>query len=72
MKDDGLTRSQKIVQIVLAWLVPVLGPVTVLGFQGRNHTRQEMKELVPPPFHMVGFGKVRQESYREDGEGVCG
>lgn len=72
LKDSGLTGAQKTLQVVLVWIIPVLGPCAVLGFQGLSHSREEMKTLVPSPFHLVGYTKPRGESYREDGEGVCG
>ena len=70
-RDPGLSNLQKLGQSLLIWLLPVLGASIVLAFLGQNHTRDEMRSLVPPPFHMVGY-KRREREYNEPPEGVCG
>lgn len=70
-RDPGLSSFQKLGQSLLIWLLPALGTSIVLVFLGQNHTREEMRSLVPPPFHMIGY-KRREREYNEPPEGVCG
>ena len=70
-RDPGLSGFQKMGQSILIWLLPVIGASIVLAFLGQNHTRDEMRSLVPSPFHMVGY-KRREREYHEPPEGVCG
>lgn len=70
-RDSGLSGFQKLGQSVLIWLLPVIGASIVLAFLGQNHTRNEMRSLVPFPFHLVGY-KRREREYNEPPEGVCG
>jgi len=51
--DPGLTVLQKIVQVLIIWIVPLIGMCVVLLMQGNNHTRAEMKSLVPFPFYLA-------------------
>ena len=71
LRDPGLSIFQKTGQILIIWLLPVIGAAGVLFFLGQNHTRAEMRSLVPFPFHMVGY-KRREREYEEPPEGVCG
>jgi hypothetical protein len=70
-RDSGLSGFQKSGQTLLIWLLPAIGASIVLAFLGQNHTRDEMRSLVPFPFHMVGY-KRREREYNEPPEGVCG
>ena len=70
-RDRGLSGFQKSGQSLLIWFLPVIGASIVLAFLGQNHTRDEMRSLVPAPFHMVGY-KRREREYNEPPEGVCG
>ena len=51
--DPGLSPFQKLAQTTIVWLVPVFGMTVVLLMQGNNHTRDEMKTLVPFPFYLA-------------------
>ena len=51
--DSGLTILQKLIQTLMIWLIPVFGMCVVLLMQGNDHTRAEMKSLVPFPFYLV-------------------
>jgi hypothetical protein len=51
--DSGLSVFQKIAQTMIIWLIPVFGMCVVLVMQGNNHTRAEMKSLVPFPFYLA-------------------
>ena len=53
LADSGLSVFQKIVQTMIIWLIPVFGMIVVLLMQGNNHTRAEMKRLVPFPFYLA-------------------
>ena len=74
--DAGLTIPQKIVQVLIIWFVPVFGMCAVLLMQGNNHTRAEMRSLVPFPFYLAspsrpGDGSLA--STAQDGAGDhCG
>jgi hypothetical protein len=70
-RDSGLSSFQKLGQTLLILLLPAIGASIVLAFLGQNHTRDEMRSLVPFPFHMVGY-KRREREYNEPPEGVCG
>jgi hypothetical protein len=70
-RNPGLSGFQKFGQSILIWLLPVIGASIVLAFLGQNHTRDEMRSLVPFPFYMVGY-KRREREYNEPPEGVCG
>ena len=70
-RNPGLSGFQKLGQSILIWLLPVIGASIVLAFLGQNHTRDEMRSLVPFPFYMVGY-KRREREYNEPPEGVCG
>lgn len=74
--DPGLTIFQKIAQAMIVWLIPVLGLCVVLFMQGNNHTRAEMRKLVPFPFYLAAPA-VRSDgslaSSAQDGAGdYCG
>jgi hypothetical protein len=70
--DPGLSILQRVAQSVIIWLIPVFGMIIVLLMQGNNHTRAEMKGLVPFPFYLVAPA-VRQDgtlsSVAQDGAG---
>lgn len=51
--DNGLSAFQKLTQSSIVWLIPVFGMSIVLLMQGNNHTRAEMKRLVPFPFYLA-------------------
>lgn len=51
--DSGLSVLQKVAQSMIIWLIPVFGMSIVLLMQGNNHTRTEMKKLVPFPFYLA-------------------
>jgi hypothetical protein len=70
-RDSGLSSFQKSGQTLLIWLLPAIGASIVLAILGQNHTRDEMRSLVPFPFHMVGY-KRREREYNQPPEGVCG
>ena len=74
--DAGLTVLQKVAQILIIWLIPVLGVCLVLVMQGNNHTRSEMKNLVPFPFYLVAHSRPVDgslASLAQDGAGEhCG
>lgn len=74
--DAGLTVFQKVAQTLIIWLVPVFGMCVVLLMQGNNHTRSEMKSLVPFPFYLVAQSGPRDGSLAslvQDGAGdLCG
>ena len=71
LRDSGLSILQKIGQILLVWVIPLVGASVVLAFLGQNHTRAEMRTLVPSPFHLAGHTR-RERDYNEPPEGVCG
>ena len=74
--DVGLTVLQKIAQVLIIWLIPVFGICLVLVMQGNNHTRSEMKNLVPFPFYLVAHSSPGDSSLAnlaQDGVGEhCG
>jgi len=74
--DAGLTVFQRVAQTLIIWLVPVFGMCVVLLMQGNNHTRSEMKSLVPFPFYLVAQTRPRDGSLAslvQDGAGDhCG
>ena len=70
-RDQGLTVLQKTAQTFLIWILPFIGALIVLVFLAQNHTRAEMRSLVPPPFHMVGYQR-REREYHEPPEASCG
>jgi len=74
--DSGLSVFQKIAQTIIIWFIPVLGMSVVLLMQGNNHTRAEMKTLVPFPFYLVAPAVQRDGSLSspvQDGAGdYCG
>lgn len=79
--DSGLTVLQKFFQILIIWLIPVIGASLVLAMQGNNYTRTEMRSLVPFPFYLAGYSKPRDGSLTSAaqdgagdgcGEGACG
>ncbi len=74
--DSGLSVFQKIAQAVIVWLIPVFGMSVVLLMQGNNHTRAEMKSLVPFPFYLAapaGQSDGSLSSPAQDGAGdYCG
>lgn len=51
--DTGLSVFQKVTQSLIIWLIPAFGMSIVLLMQGNNHTRAEMKKLVPFPFYLA-------------------
>lgn len=71
LRDAGLSALQKTVQLLIIWILPVIGAALVLFFLGQNHTRAEMRSLVPSPFHMVGYQR-REREYEEPPESTCG
>ncbi|MEO1201077.1 MAG: hypothetical protein AAFX10_00125 [Pseudomonadota bacterium] len=84
IRDGGLTAFQKSAQVVLLWLLPFLGGLVVLSMQGMNHTRSEMRELLPFPFYLAGHADPGASPFRQYphdgddisasdvGEGTCG
>ena len=84
VRDDGLTAGQKLGQIVLVWFLPLIGAAIVLAMQGQNHSRSELKALLPFPFWYAGFPDMKRspnspspqdgidDTHRYDGEGACG
>ena len=83
--DDGLTGKQKLLQALVSWFIPIIGGCFVIAMQGQNHTRSEMKALMPFPFYLAGqadrpknpFKAVASSVTAEDqdwssGEGSCG
>ena len=83
--DDGLTGKQKLIQALVSWLVPIIGGCVVIVMQGQNHTRSEMKALMPFPFYLVGHMErptnpfksasssvTAEDQDRSSGEGSCG
>ena len=71
LRDRGLSPLQKTGQSALVWLLPLAGACVVLVFLGHNNTRAEMRSLVPPPFHMLGYER-REREYHDPPEGSCG
>ena len=69
VREVGLQTIQKILQTILVWVLPVIGGSIVLAMQGQNHTRDEMKKLVPFPFYLVGYRKPYRDSGPKFGEG---
>lgn len=74
--DTGLSFFQKVAQTMIIWVIPVLGMSIVLLMQGNNHTRAEMKSLVPFPFYLVapsspGDGSLSGTAY-DGAEDHCG
>ncbi len=84
VRDAGLSIGQRFGQAVIVWLLPFLGALLILFVQGMSHTRDEMKSLVPFPFYLAGYNKVRPNPHRDEygsavdppgesfGEGSCG
>ena len=84
IRDGGLTAFQKIAQIFLVWLIPFFGGLIVLNMQGMNHTRSEMRDILPFPFYFAGHLDPSESPFRQDshdgagssaadlGEGSCG
>ena len=74
--DSGLTILQKLIQTLIIWLIPVFGMCVVLLMQGNNHSRAEMKSLVPFPFYLVADSRPGDGSLAgpvQDGAGDhCG
>lgn len=77
--DDGLTWIQRILQILIVWILPIIGSAIVLLMQGQSHSRSEMRSLVPFPLYFVGYDKPLggpDQKYGEGGaensEGSCG
>ena len=74
--DSSLSVFQKIAQTMIIWLIPLLGMSVVLLMQGNNHTRAEMKNLVPFPFYLVAPARQSNgslSSTAHDGAGdYCG
>jgi hypothetical protein len=74
--DSGLSVFQKIIQAIIIWVIPVFGMSIVLLMQGNNHTRAEMKGLVPFPFYLAAPAHQSDgslSSYVQDGAGDnCG
>lgn len=54
LKDDALYMRQKVMQIVLVWLIPFFGGLLVLTMQGNSYSRTEMRRFVPFPFYLLG------------------
>lgn len=83
LRDDGLTGLQKFIQVLIVWLLPLLGMLIVLSFQGLYNSRAELRERLPYPFYMAGFISPSDSPFRQDlfesnrsdddfGEGACG
>jgi len=77
--DDGLSAKQKIYQTLLTWIVPIIGGSVVLAMQGQNHSRQELKSILPFPFYLVGHVDHASNPFKTGGsdgaeysEGSCG
>ncbi len=69
IKDAGINPRQTLAQILLTWLVPIVGACIVLAMLGQHHTREEMRTLVPFPFYFAGYTKLRENPYDSGGEG---
>ena len=61
--DSGLSVFQKIAQAIIIWVIPVFGMSIVLLMQGNNHTRAEMKGLVPFPFYLAAPAHRAMDHY---------
>ena len=68
--DDGLTGKQKLIQALVSWLVPIIGGCVVIVMQGQNHTRSEMKALMPFPFYFVGHEQRPTNPFKSGGSSV--
>ena len=58
--------------MIIIWLIPILGKSVVLLMQANNHTRAEMKSLVPFPFYLAapaGQSDGSLSSPAQDGAG---
>lgn len=71
LRDSSLSTIQKTLQSAILWLFPIFGATFVLAFLGQNHTRKEMRSLVPSPFHMFGYKRPEKE-YHDPPDAVCG
>ena len=70
--DAGLTIFQKLIQVLIIWIVPVFGICAVLLMQGNNHTRAEMRSLVPFPFYLVSPSRPGDASLVAPGQDGAG
>ena len=62
--DHALGRKQKLMQLLIVWLVPIIGGCVVLVVQGQGYSRTEMKSLVPFLFHLVGNVDRKANTFR--------
>lgn len=69
--DDGLTGKQKLIQALMSWLIPIIGGCVVIVMQGQNHTRSEMKALMPSPFYFVGHEQRPTNPFKSPGSSVA-
>ena len=53
--DDGVTNSQKALQLVLVWLVPLIGAGVVISLVGSHHSREELRGVLPFPLYLLGY-----------------
>ena len=53
IRDGGLYPRQKLAQALIVWLLPALGATITLSFMAANHTRAEMRRLVPFPLYLL-------------------
>lgn len=73
-RDEGLSASQKIAQILIVWVLPFFGGIAMLALVGSYHTREQMKSMVPYPFYLAGYRdpKTPNPFDHHGTEGSCG
>ncbi len=70
LKDDLLTNTQKIFQLLIIWLIPILGAFLILYMITDSHTQAEVKDMTIGPFYLREFSKKNKPN--ENINGVCG
>ena len=68
--DNGLTAKQKVLQALMTWFIPIIGGCFVIAMQGQNHSRSEMKALMPFPFYLAGHADQPKNPFKSLGSSV--
>ena len=67
LRDYTISISQKLGQVVVALVIPILGPLGILCFLVSAHTREELREILPFPFYLLAVDAVEENRRRERG-----
>ena len=67
IKDNHLSRFQKVVYVIFSFFAPIVGPYTVLHFISQYYSIRDLPSIIPWPFYKFLIDKppVRNKNKAE-------